>query len=265
MSDEVIVVESYAPRVRVGDIWFDNVNMAEAVARIDELAALDRAAYVVTPNVDHVVRAHRDPDYARLVAGADLVLADGQPVVWSARLCGTPLKERVAGSDLFPRLCAHAASVGWRVFFFGGAPGVAEEARRVLESRHPGLQVVGTYCPPMGFEKDPVENQRALEVIAAARPQILFVGLGSPKQERWIVAHQDAYGPAVSLGIGISFSFVAGHVRRAPRPLQRLGLEWLHRVIMEPRRLAKRYFVDGWKYLPIFLSDVRGGLMRVRS
>ncbi|MEW6197167.1 MAG: WecB/TagA/CpsF family glycosyltransferase [Planctomycetota bacterium] len=242
--------------MRLGGLWFDNVTMDEALERVGELVQARRPALVVTPNVDHVVRARRDPAYAATVAQAALVLADGQPLVWLSWMLGTPLKERVAGSDLLPRLCAFAAERGWRVFLLGGAPGAAAAARRVLVRRHPTLQVEGTYCPPMGFETDPLEQAKARAVVAAVRPQIVFVGLGSPKQERWIVENMHAYGPAVSIGVGISFSFVAGHVRRAPRWMQRCGLEWLHRVWQEPRRLAARYFLRGWSFVPMALEDL---------
>lgn len=246
---------------------FANVTLAEALLRIDELVARRQAALVVTPNVDHVIRMRRDPSYAELVQRAQLVLADGQPIVWLARLAGRPLKQRVAGSDLFPLLCAHAARQGHRVFFLGGDPGAAEAAKAVLLERHPDLQVVGTHCPPMGFDREPAALRAAVAAVRAAQPDIVFVGLGSPKQERWIAAHQHEYGPAVSIGVGISFSFVAGHVRRAPRWMQRAGLEWLHRVCMEPRRLWKRYFVDGWAFLPIVWQEVfrRRALDTVRT
>ena len=239
------------PRVRVGGAWFDNVTMDEALERIDGLVRAKRPAIVVTPNVDHVVRLQRDRGYANLVRRADLVLADGQPIVWTSRLAGVPLKERVAGSDLFPRLCGVAAERDYRVFFLGGDPGAAEGAQRTLQQRYRGLRVVGTYCPPHGFENDTEENRRAVDAVRAARPDILFVGLGSPKQERWIATHMREYGPAVSIGVGISFSFVAGRVRRAPRWVRRLGLEWMHRLCMEPRRLWKRYLVAGWSFLPV--------------
>jgi N-acetylglucosaminyldiphosphoundecaprenol N-acetyl-beta-D-mannosaminyltransferase len=244
------------PRVPIGGLAFDNVDLPGALARVAELIAARRPALVVTPNVDHLVRAVRDPSYAALVAGAGLVLADGQPVVWAARLLGRRLAGRVAGSDLLPALCARAAVTGWRVFFLGGDYGVAERAREVLMARHPGLRIVGTYCPPMGFERSPLELRQAVEAVRAARPELVFVGLGSPKQERFIAAHMHEYGPAVSIGIGVSFSFVAGDVRRAPRWMQRLGLEWLHRLWQEPRRLWRRYLLNGWGLLPILARDL---------
>jgi N-acetylglucosaminyldiphosphoundecaprenol N-acetyl-beta-D-mannosaminyltransferase len=244
-------------RVLIGRTWIDNVDFAEAVARVDALVAARVHAMVITPNVDHVVRAEQDADYAELVRQADLVLADGQPLVWAARLLGTPLKARVTGSDLFPLVCALAARTGRRVFFLGGDPGVAEEARALLEAAMPGLRVVGTHCPPVGFEQDPVETRLAVERVRAAAPQIVFVGLGSPKQERWIARHRYEYGPAVSIGVGISFSFVAGRVARAPRWMQRVGLEWLHRLSREPRRLWRRYLVRDPAFLGIVARQWR--------
>jgi N-acetylglucosaminyldiphosphoundecaprenol N-acetyl-beta-D-mannosaminyltransferase len=241
--------------VHVGGVAFDSVDLAGAVRRVEELIAARRPALVVTPNVDHLVRSRRDPEYADLVRRAALVLADGQPVVWAARLLGRPLPARVAGSDLLPALCARAAETGWRVFFLGGDYGVAERAREVLVARHPGLRIVGTYCPPMGFERSPLELHQAVGAVRAVRPELVFVGLGSPKQERFIAAHMHEYGPAVSIGIGISFSFVAGEVCRAPRWVQQLGLEWAHRLCQEPRRLWRRYLVNGWGLLPILAGD----------
>lgn len=243
----------------MGPVAFHNVTMAQAIEAIDGLVALRRSAMVVTPNVDHVIRARRDADYAALVARADLVLVDSQPLVWTSRLAGRPLRERVAGSDLFPLLCGHAAARGYRVFFLGGDPGAAEAACDVLRERYPGLDVVGTHCPPYGFESDLTLRRQAVEAVRQARPDILFVGLGSPKQERWIAEHREGLGPMVSIGVGISFSFVAGRVKRAPRWIQRIGLEWLHRVCQEPRRLAGRYFVRGWGLLPIVARDLWEG------
>jgi N-acetylglucosaminyldiphosphoundecaprenol N-acetyl-beta-D-mannosaminyltransferase len=135
--------------VWLGGVAFDNVSMEEAVGRVDALVRARRRALVVTPNVDHLVRLRRDREFEAIVRGADLVLADGQPIVWLSRLAGTPVKERVAGSELFPRLCAHAARAGWRVFFLGGQAGAADGARAILEARYPGLNITGTYYPPM--------------------------------------------------------------------------------------------------------------------
>lgn len=254
-------------RVSFGGIEFDNVTLPEAVDRIAELMAARRPSVVVTPNLDHVIRYQRDPEYAAIVQQAALVVADGQPIVWGSRWLGRPLKMRVAGSDLFPALCERAAQQGWRVFFLGGNPGAAEAARDKLSERFPGLQVVGVHCPPMGFEQDQTAIATSISAVRATKAELVFVGLGSPKQERWLAEHLSATGAIVGVGIGISFSFVAGHVRRAPRWMQRSGLEWFHRLLCEPRRLWRRYFMNGWRLFPILWRDwraTRRGMQRAR-
>jgi N-acetylglucosaminyldiphosphoundecaprenol N-acetyl-beta-D-mannosaminyltransferase len=242
-------------KVPFGGVAFDNVTMEEAISRIDDLISRGHPALVVTPNVDHLLRLQEDRQYAELIGRADLVLADGQPIIWASRLLRRPLKERVAGSDLFPRLCGHAARKGYRVFFLGGDPGAAEEARRILEQQHPGLQVVGTHCPPYGFETSPTLDREAVDAVRSAKPDILFVGLGSPKQEKWIAAHIHECQATVSIGVGVSFSFVAGQVKRAPVWMQRVGLEWLHRCYSEPARLWKRYLLRGPAFLPLVVRE----------
>lgn len=250
-------------RLLIGNTWVDNVTMSEAIAEVDRIILRRRPATVVTPNVDHVVRMTNDPAFAQIVATADLVLPDGLPLVWASHLLGfvlgqPSLKQRVAGSDLFVRLCEHAAAVGHRVFFFGGAPGAADGARAVLIERFPNLRVVGTHCPPMGFEQDPDLNQQCIERIRQARPDILFVGLGSPKQELWITRHRHEYNVPVSIGVGISFAFACGHVRRAPVWVQRAGFEWLHRMAQEPRRLWRRYLLRCPRFLPMIGAQIFG-------
>jgi len=234
-------------RVAVAGAWIDNLSMTEAVHAVDRMLSERDHGYVVTPNVDHLVRLRRDPEFRQIYAQAALVLADGMPIVWASRFLGTPLKERVAGSDLFPRLCELAAQRGHRLFLLGGRPGAAARAAERLRAKHPTIQIVGAYAPPYGFEADPGENARIVAMIVDARADILFVGLGAPKQEKWIWRYQKACGVPVCIGIGVSFEFTAGMVRRAPMGLQRLGLEWLWRLAMEPRRLWRRYF---WEDLP---------------
>jgi N-acetylglucosaminyldiphosphoundecaprenol N-acetyl-beta-D-mannosaminyltransferase len=244
-----------ARRITLLDVPFDVVDFAETLDRLVAMAQGARHAYVVTANVDHVVRYHREPDVRSLYTEADLVVADGMPLIWASRLLGDPLPERVAGSDLFPALCGRAADLGLSVFLLGGAPGTADRAATVLLERHPALRVT-TYCPPFGFEKDAAETDRAVSAVRDVRPDILFVGLGSPKQEKWIVQHGAACGPRLSIGVGISFSFVSGDVPRAPRWMQRAGLEWLHRLGREPGRLWKRYLWEDRVFLYLVMRDL---------
>ena len=232
-----------ARRIELLDIPFDAVGFADALDMLVELARGERSTYAVTANVDHIVRFHRCPGVRHLYTQADVVVADGTPVIWASRLLGCPLPERVAGSDLFPALCANAAEHDLSVFLLGGAPDTAKRAADTLQARHPRLRVAGTWCPDYGFEKDPVQASRVVDIVRAARPDILFVGLGSPKQEKWIAANRAACGARLSIGVGISFSFVCGDIARAPRWVQRIGFEWLHRLVQEPGRLWKRYLV----------------------
>ncbi len=246
---------SVSTRIELLGMPFDAVDFAGAVDRLVEMARAGSPAYAVTANVDHVVRFHHCPEVRSLYRGADLVVADGMPVVWASRLLGRPIPQRVAGSDLFPALCARAAEHALSVFLLGGAPGTARRSAEILQEKHPRLRVAGTCCPDYGFENDPIESERVLEIVRAAKPDILFVGLGCPKQENWIVANQMLCGATLSIGVGISFSFVCGDVPRAPLWMQRCGLEWFHRLCREPRRLWKRYLVDDPAFAVLVIRD----------
>jgi N-acetylglucosaminyldiphosphoundecaprenol N-acetyl-beta-D-mannosaminyltransferase len=203
--------------------------------------------YVVTPNVDHAVLFQRDAELRAAYADANLVLADGAPIVLSARLLGRSLPERVAGSDLVPSLF-DASRGPLRVFLLGAAPGVADVAASNIERRWNGVQVVGTYCPPLGFEHNSLENARIVSIIADAQPDVLIVGLGAPKQELWVHRHRTQLRAKVALCAGATIDFLAEHRRRSPVWMRRVGLEWLHRVWCEPHRLAARYARDAWVF-----------------
>ncbi|MCO6437402.1 MAG: WecB/TagA/CpsF family glycosyltransferase [Phycisphaerae bacterium] len=237
-------------------IPFWAIRFEETLDALVELARGDEPSYVVTANVDHVVRFERRPEVRYLYLDADMVVADGMPLIWASKLVGRRLPQRVAGSDLFPALSARAAREGLSVFLLGGDPGTADRSAAILRARHPSLRIAGTYCPPMGFEKDADENGRIIEMIRAADVDILFVGLGSPKQEKWIAAHRNDYRARLSVGVGISFSFLCGDVVRAPRWLQRLGLEWAHRMFQEPGRLWRRYLVDDSRFAWLVLREM---------
>ena len=231
-------------RVSLLGIDVDAVDMRQTIDTILTWLASprDRCRYVVTPNVDHLVLLQQHLGLRQAYSAADLVLADGWPVVWASRILGTPLPERVPGSDLVPLL--FAAQRPMSVFLLGAAPGVAERAAARIHARWPNVRVVGTHSPPLGFEASVPENQQILARLQAARPDLLVVGLGAPKQEVWVHAHAAEIPAKVALCVGGTIDFLAGHRRRAPRWIQRCGLEWLFRVICEPRRLAARYARD---------------------
>lgn len=231
-------------RMKFMNTEIDNLTMDEALQRIDELVQEDRAAYVVTPNVDHLVQLEKGGQLNEVYRDADLILTDGKPLVWISHLYGNPIKEKVSGSDLFPRLCSLAAAKGYRMYFLGAAPGVAAKAAEKLVEKNPGLQVVGTYSPPLGFEKDADELRKIIRQIKEAKPHILIVALGCPKQELFIHKFKDMMNVPVSLGLGASIDFEAGNVKRAPKWMANHGLEWVYRCFQDPKRMPKRYFND---------------------
>jgi len=234
----------------------DNVRFGEAVSVIKQWALeRNRTRYVVTPNVDHIVRLQSNVELQEIYRKADLVLADGMPLLWAGKLLGTPFYDKISGSDLFVKVCQAAAQNSIKLFFLGGNPGDAEKAKNVLSRQNPGIQIEGIYSPPFGFEKDHQENNKIVDMIKHAKPDILFVGLGFPKQEKWIYNHYQALGVPVCIGVGVSFSFVVGSIKRAPLFMQKTGLEWFWRLMMEPRRLWKRYLVDDMKFFWLVLKQ----------
>jgi len=237
-----------APRIRVGGIGIDPVTEQEAVRRVLDALEAGRGGQIVTPNVDIVAAARRSRELRTIVEACDLVVADGAPLVWASRVAGTPLPERVAGSDLVWSLSAAAAERGLRIALLGGTPDGAarptERAAEILEARYPGLKVVGAWCPPMGFDRDASQWAMLVERVAAAAPDLVYVGLGFPKQELVCVRLRASAPKAWFLGCGASIDFIAGYRRRAPKWMQRTGTEWLFRMLSEPRRLAGRYLRD---------------------
>ena len=226
-------------------VKFHAISEQQCVSHIDRQLEAGEGGWVVTANLDHLRRLVRDDEYARLCRGATLVVADGMPLVWASHIQGTPLPGRVAGSDLISSLSAAVACRGRSVYLLGGDPGTAEAAVEVLQKGCDGLKVAGVYCPPIGFENDSREIQRIEQRLFQARPDLVYVALGSPKQERLICRLRDRLPAAWWIGVGISFSFLCGDVRRAPQWMQNIGLEWLHRLAREPRRLAGRYLLHG--------------------
>jgi N-acetylglucosaminyldiphosphoundecaprenol N-acetyl-beta-D-mannosaminyltransferase len=234
-------------RITVDGIDFDALREHEVVAHVVEALSAGRGGVVVTPNVD-ILRQLRTPAVGALARDADLVVPDGMPIVWASRILGTELPERVTGSSLVWSLSRAAAADGRSVFLLGGAPGVAERAGQHLVADIPGLRVAGHACPPLGFEKSEVELERLRAQVRAAAPDLVFVALGFPKQERLsYLLRQDLPG-AWFVGCGGTLTMVAGHVSRAPEWAQRSGLEWLHRLAQEPGRMARRYLVDDAPY-----------------
>ncbi len=239
--------------------YIDNLTMLETIERIEELIVARKPSYVVPVNVDVVVKIEQDATLREIVNAADLVLTDGKPLIWISRLNRNPICEKVSGSDLIPRLCKYAEIKGYSVFLLGGEAYVAKTAGEHLLQQFPSLQVKGVYSPPLGFEEDCAELSNIDRMISIARPDILVVCLGCPKQEKWVAAHYLTCGATVSICAGATVDFLAGNVKRAPIWMSDHGLEWFYRFLQEPKRLFKRYFVEDVKILKLVKKYIFGG------
>jgi N-acetylglucosaminyldiphosphoundecaprenol N-acetyl-beta-D-mannosaminyltransferase len=248
------------PRVRIGQLDVDAVTFPEALERIASLVESKAGGSVFTPNVDHVVKAEHDVAFRKAYARADLCLADGMPLIWASRLLGTALPEKVSGSDLLLPLMQLAAERRWGVYLVGGGPGVAEESGQRLRAEH-GVRIAGTDSPVVGPDGAADESEQTLERLRAARPDLVLVALGTPKQELWIDRFADQLAPALAIGVGASFDFLTGRVRRAPAWMSRAGVEWLFRLAHEPGRLWRRYLVED----PAFIVIVARGRRAARA
>ncbi len=240
------------------------------VSAIDMNVALDTIAswiesgtpaYVCVTGVHGVMESQHDPELRRIHADAGMVTPDGMPLVWLCRLSGQRGVRRVYGPDLLLRACARSLETGWSHFFYGGAPGVADELASRLSKAHPGLKVAGTYCPPFRpLSKD--EETEVMSMISRSGADIVWVGLSTPKQERWMAAHVGRVGSPVLIGVGAAFDFHSGRKRQAPVWIRRSGLEWLYRMLQEPRRLGPRYLRNNPAFVALL---VRESLRRSRS
>ena len=233
------------PHVTLAGVTFDAVTPNQAIEHVLAQLREGVGGSVMTANLDHVRQHKHDVTVRRLFDSASLVVADGMPLIWASRLQGTPLPARVAGSDLVFTLTAGAARERRRLFLLGGAPGSAERAGDVLASSFPGIDVVGTHFPPFGFESDSGETGTIAESLKTTSPDLVYVGLPFPKADRLIMKLRRGMPATWFLGLGVSFSFVAGDLKRAPGWMQNLGLEWVHRLGAEPGRLFRRYVLQG--------------------
>lgn len=253
-------------RVTIDGVAFDPVTEAAAVDFVMSSSHAGRGGCLITPNVD-ILRQLRRPALAPIATQARLVVADGMPVVWASRLLGSPLPERVTGASLIWTLSRGAAANDRSIFLLGGDEGVAEQAAARLTADVPGLRVAGTHYPPYGFERDPQLRAAIDDALDAARPDVVFVGLGFPKQEKLMIELAERFPAIWFVGCGASIAFAAGAVPRAPMWAQRSGLEWLYRLAQEPRRLARRYLVDDIPYTAGLLARaaLRGAVSRRRG
>ena len=231
-------------------VRFDNLTQQEAAQRGRQLLEEDKFHYVVTPNPEFLLAAEKDPEFRRVLNAADLVLPDGIGVVYSAKILGTPLKERVPGIEFAEAMLSALNEMGGRLYLLGAKPGVAEEAGRRICARYPALVLCGTHD---GYFKD---EQAILPEIAAAKPDLLFVCLGAPKQEKWMARWGQHTGAKLAIGLGGCLDVFAGNVQRAPERWQKLGLEWAYRLKKEPKRIGRM------AKLPLVLVKAAGQRIR---
>ena len=244
-------------RLNILGVPVSAVNMAQAVATIESWIEKRQTQYVCVTGVHGVMESQRDEKLLRTHAGAGLVTPDGMPLLWLGRLRGFKEMDRVYGPDLMLRLCGRSLTGGYRHYLYGGGEGVPERLSARLAERFPGIHIAGTYSPPFR-PLSPEEDDAVVRRINAARPDIVWIGLGTPKQERWMEAHRDRLEAAVLIGVGAAFDFHAGSKRQAPHWMQRSGLEWLFRVANEPRRLWRRYLVNNTWFLTLVLAEACG-------
>jgi N-acetylglucosaminyldiphosphoundecaprenol N-acetyl-beta-D-mannosaminyltransferase len=260
-SKHAKVVQLHDQRIWIDRMSLHSVTLEETLERAAQAIANRQFCQIVTANLDFMWLAYRDPAFLELINSAGLVVADGVPLIWLTKLAGCPLPGRVNGTDLVHSLARLSAERGYRLFFFGGAPGVAEQAAVRLQTEFPDMVNAGCYSPPFGAW-DELETRRIVNAIRKAKPDVLFVGLGAPRQDQWIAAMADILDVPVCVGIGGSLDFFAGRLDRAPVWMQRHGLEWLHRLTTEPGRLWRRYLLhDG----PLFARLVGWALVTRRK
>jgi N-acetylglucosaminyldiphosphoundecaprenol N-acetyl-beta-D-mannosaminyltransferase len=190
---------------------------------------------IATTDSSAIVRAHKDEELAAILKAADLVTPDGAGVVWMAKVLGLPIEQRVSGVDLVDKICARATRQNWSIYLLGAAPGVSDAAAEILQQRHPGLRVAGCMHGYYTAQEEP----SIIEAIIAARPDVLFVGFGIPKQEKWIARYMQQLNVPVAIGVGGSFDVISGRIQRAPKWMQSAGLEWLYRTLQQPKRLPR--------------------------
>ena len=231
--------------------YVNNVDMNETLSAIDEMIVSGKKSYIVAINVDVVMKIENDLYLKRITDEADMVLVDGQPLVWISKWHKHPVKAKISGSDLVPLLCRRAARKEYSIFIIGGKDGIAEKAKRNLEKDYPAIKIVGIYTPPFGFEMDDDELDKINCMISDTHPDLLIVCFGCPKQEKWIYENYKKYDAKVSICAGATVDFLAGYVSRATKRMSEHGFEWFYRFMQEQKRMFKRYFVDDVKIIKL--------------
>ena len=251
-------------RVNILNVEVSRYDLDETVALFSNAIENNQKLRVCVTPVNCVLWAYRDENLKRIYNSADLVTADGVPLLWASRLLGSSINGRVTGLDLLPEFSKISAEKGYRFFFLGAAEGVAVKLANHLKSLNPGLNVVGTYSPPFADQFSETENEKMIAMINKSEADMLWVSLTAPKQDYWISEHFDRLNVSIAIGVGAAFDVVAGNIKRSPKWMQKAGLEWLFRLIQEPRRLSKRYLVEAPQFIPLVVKQ-KWSTLRKRS
>ena len=243
-------------RIPFLNAYFDNIDFDQVVSVVDEHILSKVPGLMVSLNTDIIVHLDKDDAFRRAFESANLVLIDSAPLLKLATLKGVVVREKLSGSDLMPRVCEHAARRGLSCFILGGADGVTQRACAALTDNYPGLKISG-YSPEYGFENCEMQVKKVLDTVRSARPDILFICLGTPKSEKFFAPRINDFCVPFTFSVGAAVDFAAGTVKRDPRWMQESGLEWFYRFTQEPTRLFKRYFIDSWKILGIIAREKR--------
>jgi len=253
------ILQNEKKRVHLFGVDIDLLSMAETVGVVRQWIAADETncKFVVTPNVDHIVKVQTDSRLQAAYKMASLIVTDGKPVVWAANLLGVCIPGTVPGSDLVPAIFddAQTTQTPLAVFLLGAMPGVADRAKTVIHAQWPMVKVVGTLSPDFGFDKKEADSKEICTIVNASKADLLVLGLGAPKQEIWITQYAPLLSVKVALCVGATIDFLAGEKARAPIWMRKVGLEWLHRMLSEPNRLAKRYLIDAVVFPRLVFSE----------
>jgi N-acetylglucosaminyldiphosphoundecaprenol N-acetyl-beta-D-mannosaminyltransferase len=244
---------SGARRIEIMGCAVDNLSMEETLQTIEGFIRNGQPHQHVVVNVDKLVKARRDPELRRIINECALINVDGMPVVWASRLLGKPLKERVPGVDLFEALMGRSAERGWRVFLLGAREEIVSRVKARYEEKYPNLVIAGHRN---GYWAGEADEEAVAEQVLAARADILFVAISSPKKEQFLGRWQTKMKVPFAMGVGGTFDVAAGHVKRAPRWMQASGLEWFYRFLQEPRRMFKRYFVEDMAFFGMLAREI---------
>lgn len=241
--------------VRICGVLFNSMKIHEAIEAIAQFIAQKEPQQVCLSNAYTVALCQKDPHFLKVTNNAALVLADGMSIVWGARWIGLQLPERLAGPDIMEALCAQAMKAQHGIFLLGSSWENLARLKEVLLLRWPTLRIVGMYSPPMCEQLDEKQNSTILRLLEETTPDLLFVGMSAPKQEKWIAENLKRHNIPVSIGVGAAFDFLSGRIPRAPKLLQNIGLEWLYRLYREPRRLWKRYLLGNLLFLLLLMRE----------